>query len=178
MMLLLLSSIVSGCSREPDPAARFPPEYRGIQDGGYAALFPEPMGEWGETVDGVRARIRWAGVSRTAGEECDAISFVVELENLSDEPVRLTLGPWWDADMEPRMEMLPDLQALVWDGSSWRKIKGGFELGDHWEDAFDIAPARTKILKFTRFAEPPLLRQADLLVKVEIGTVPMDLGDA
>jgi hypothetical protein len=54
---------------------------------------------------------------------------------------------------------------------------GGFELAVDWEDVFDIDPGGRKLLKFTRGAEPPLLRQADLLVKVEIGTAPMDLGD-
>lgn len=135
------------------------------------------MGEWGETVDGVRVRIGWAGVSRTSEDRWDAISFVVELENVSDETIRITLCPPRSAKRELKWEGLPGLQAMVWDGSSWQKIKGGFELGDEWEDAFDIAPAKTKILKFTRLAEPPLLRRADLLVKVEIGTVSMDLGD-
>jgi len=176
MALLLLSSLVSGCSGEADPEARFPPEYRGTGGGGTATALSEPMGDWGEVADGVRARIRWAGVSRTSEGEWDAISFVVELENTSDDVIRITICPPQSAKPGLKWEGLPGLQAMVWDGSSWRKIKGGFELGDEWEDAFDIAPGRTKILKFTRFAEPPLLRQADLLVKVEIGTVSMDLG--
>lgn len=177
VILLLLLGVPLSCSKEHEPAGKEEPAHKSGQSGGDERRVSVPMGEWGSTVKGVRARIRWAEASRTADDQWDAISCIVELENVSDDLVHITLGPWWNVETEPKWEGLPDLQAIVWDGSSWRRIKGGFELDEDWEDTVDIAPGGMNDLKFTRFAEQPILRRAELLVKAEIGTAPLDLGD-